>query len=267
LITFIRVYEYSEGTLQVYSLSELKSGSLGNYTMNEKNGKFHVKTLPQGIGGAALIASTVILSPLLRAWYTRWGAKDDEAVRSLPGDEFVPSPKSAITLAIDIQAPVEQVWPWFVQIGCQRAGWYSYDLLDNAGIPSASRLLPEHQALEIGDVIKAVPAGEFGFPVAAIQLRQWITLGGVLDTKTGESVADLNRLPEAYFAGDLTFYLEPLGEGATRALFRQRLDWNPSPLNTMAYRAFMEPVSFVMARKMLLGIRARAEKLATQERD
>jgi hypothetical protein len=226
----------------------------------QKN-SFHVKTIPEGIAGAILIAVTVLLSPLLRPWYTRWGASRAEASRPMPGDEIVPNPKSQMTLALTIQAPVERVWPWFVQIGCQRAGWYSYDLLDNAGIPSAGRILPEHQHLEVGEVVKAVPVGEFGFPVAGLQPPQWITLGGILDTKTGEPVDDPRRLPEAYFAGDLTFYLEPSGEVATRALFRQRLDWNPSPLNTLAFRVFMEPVSFLMARKMLLGIRARAEKM------
>jgi proline iminopeptidase len=235
--------------------------------MQAENNNFNWGTIPQGIAGAALIGMSVLLSPLLRPWYTRWGANREEASRPLPGDEYVPSPKSEMTLAVDVQAPPEQVWPWFVQIGCQRAGWYSYDLLDNAGIPSASRLLPEHQRLEIGDVIKAMPTGEFGFPVAAIQPKEWITLGGILDTRTGEAVKDPNQLPEAYFAGDLTFYLEPLGEKATRAIFRQRLDWNPSALNTMAYRVFMEPISFVMARKMLLGIRARVENWVRQARD
>jgi hypothetical protein len=235
--------------------------------MNTENRKFHVKTIPEGIAGALAIAVAVVLSPLLRPWYTRWGASQDEADRPLPGDEIVPTPKSEMTLAVDVRAPLERVWPWFVQIGCQRAGWYSYDLLDNGGVPSANRLLLEHQQLEIGDVIKAMPAGEFGFPVAAIQPGECITLGGVLNTRTGESVLDPNRLPESYFGGDLTFYLEPLGDSATRACFRQRLDWNPNLLNTMAYRVFMEPVSFVMARKMLLGIRARAERMAVQARE
>ena len=233
--------------------------------MNTKNGKFHIKTVPQGIAGAALIAATVVLSPLLRPWYTCWGASEAEASQPLPGDEIVPSPKSEMTLALTVQAPVERIWPWFVQLGCQRAGWYSYDLLDNGGVPSASRLLSEHQRLEVGDVVKAMPTGEFGFPVAAIQPRRWITLGGILDTKTGEPVKDENLLPEAYFSGDQTFYLEPLGEGATHALLRLRLDWNPNALNTLAYRVFMEPISFVMARKMLLGIRARAENMPSAD--
>jgi hypothetical protein len=227
--------------------------------------QFSWKTIPEGIAGAAGIGATILLSPALRGWYTRWGATPAESAATLPGDETVPNPKSAMTLAVTVQAPPEDVWPWFVQLGCQRAGWYSYDLLDNGGVPSAEQVLPEHQSLAIGDVVKAMPQGDFGFPVAAIEPEARLTLAGTLDTRSGEPADPGEPDLEAYFSGDQSFYLQNLGNGATRLIFRMRLDWNPSAANTIAYRVFLEPISFRMARKTMLNVKRRAERLAAQK--
>ena len=90
----------------------------------------------EGVGGAAAIAGTAVLSPFIRGWYSTWGASREEVIQAIPGDHFVPRPKSQLTMAISVNASAEKIWPWFVQLGCQRAGWYSYDLLDNGGIRS-----------------------------------------------------------------------------------------------------------------------------------
>ena len=221
------------------------------------------KIVLEGIAGAWFIGATVLLSPLLRPWYSRWGTTGDEAERAFPGDEFVPHPGSQITAAITVHAPVESVWPWFVQLGCQRAGWYSYDLLDNGGRPSADRIVPEYQHLAVGDVVKALPNGAFGFPVALVEPDRVLTLGGTTDTSTGKPVDPNDPDLKTYFSGDQTFYLVPLGERSTRLLFRMRIGWNPSRLNNLIYRGIVEPISFVMGRKMLLTIKQRAEFLAT----
>jgi proline iminopeptidase len=159
--------------------------------------------------------------------------------------------------AVTIGAPAARVWPWLVQIGCRRAGWYSYDLLDNGGQPSADRILPEHQHLAAGDEILLTPKGPLAMPVAALETEKALVLGGTINTATGEGVEPGDPLPEAYYTGINAFLLEPAGEGATRLLFRQRLDWNPRRLNTLIYRGFLEPISFVMARRMLKGIERR----------
>jgi hypothetical protein len=218
-----------------------------------------MQTLLDGIGGILTVAGTVVLSPLLAPWYRKWGATAEEAQRRFPGDELAPQPRSEITGAITVQAPAGRVWPWLVQIGCQRAGWYSYDLLDNGGQPSADRILPEYQHLAVGDEILLTPKGPLAMPVVALEPEKALVLGGTLNTGTGEGVAPGDPLPEAYYTGTNTFVLEQAGAGATRLIFRQRLDWNPALANTLMYRVFLEPISFVMGRKMLKGIKRRAE--------
>lgn len=93
-----------------------------------------LRIILEGIVGAIIVGVTVLLAPRLRRWYSRYGTENGEERQDIPGDALVPRPKSQITPAITIQAPPEQVWPWFVQLGCQRGGWYSYDLLDNSGV-------------------------------------------------------------------------------------------------------------------------------------
>lgn len=221
-----------------------------------------LKIAAEGIAGALVIAGTALLSPVLRRRYRRWGATDEEVRRRLPGDEFVPRPKSELTCAVTVEAPARSVWPWFVQLGCQRAGWYSYDLLDNGGVPSAERIVPELQHLAVGDVVKAVPNGSFGFPVAVIEPGHALSLAGTLNVKTGQPADPNDPTLEAYFGGDQTFVVEELGAGRSRLLFRMRTDWNPTVLNAIIYRGLVEPISFVMGRKMLLNVKRRAEALA-----
>src|ERR1700693_2913735 len=103
-----------------------------------------------GVGLAALGA--VVCGGYLRfirPWQLRWGATDEEVACAMPGDDVVQSPTFNATRAVTIQARPEEIWPWLVQIGCKRAGWYSYDWIDNLGIPSANRIVPELQHLEV----------------------------------------------------------------------------------------------------------------------
>jgi hypothetical protein len=90
---------------------------------------------------------------VLRPWELRWGATDDEVRRPMPGDEIVERPTFNATRAVTVKAPPSMIWPWIVQIGFGRAGWYTYDLLDNFGRPSARRIVPEFQQIRVGDVI------------------------------------------------------------------------------------------------------------------
>jgi hypothetical protein len=218
-----------------------------------------IRTILEGVGGVLAIGGNVVLSPLLALWYRKWGATEEEARSSLPGDELAPHPRSGITCAVTIQAPVEQVWPWLVQLGCQRAGWYSYDLLDNGGAPSTDRILADHQHLAVGDKVLLTPDGRLGLPVVTVEPEKTLVLGGTLDTRTGRGVSPGDPLPEAYYTGVNAFVLERAGDRATRLIFRQRLDWSSGWANTLMYRVFLEPISFVMGRKMLRGIKRRAE--------
>jgi proline iminopeptidase len=221
--------------------------------------KFNPLLILEGLAGAGLIALTILFSALLRKKYSRWGATPEEVRRRLPGDTFVPNPRSELTNAITIQAPPEKVWPWFVQLGCLRGGWYSYDLLDNGGIPSADRIVPKYQDLRVGDTVKATPDGSFGFPAAIVEPERVLSLAGTMNTATGQSAEAGDPSLEAYFSGDQTFYLEPVEEKATRLIFRMRTDWNPTFMNNLIYGSIVEPISFVMGRKMLRTLKRRNE--------
>ena len=225
------------------------------------------KIIVEGIAGAMVIAFTALFSPILRAFYHRWGATQAEYEGVLAGDEFVQHPKSRLTLAITIQAPPEYVWPWFAQLGCQRGGWYSYDLLDNGGVPSAERILPDYQQIAVGEIVKAVPNGSFGFPIAAIEPGKVLLLAGTLDTSTGQPADPNDPNLSTYYSGGQLFLIERLNDGGSRLIFRMRQDWNHSRMNTLIYRGVVEPISFVMGRKMLLNIKKRAETLAQQNKE
>jgi hypothetical protein len=152
------------------------------------------------------------------------------------------------------------VWQWLAQIGCQRAGWYSYDFIDNGGKPSADRIMPELQHLEVGDEIPMTPGGGMKLPVAGIEPGRSLTLGGTMNPRTRTS-ADINdpALRE-YFNWVMTYQLDEVDEHTTRFVARNRAAWNSSPLNNLAYGVFLEFGNFLMEQKMLRGIKERAER-------
>lgn len=209
------------------------------------------------VGAAGLGAYVVTIRP----WHLRWGATDDEVQRPMPGDELVPDPKIMATHAITIHAPAAVVWPWLVQWGYRRGGFYSYDWIDRAlgseGVASVDRILPEHQHLEVGDPVLVAP--DNGFTVAAIEPSRALVLLGKYDMATGKPLALEDSLPENYLNCAWTWLLEELDDATTRFVIRMRIDYNPGVANQIMYRAFIEPGSFIMERKMMLGVKKRAE--------
>ena len=115
-------------------------------------------------------------APLYRGWHRRWGATDPEVVGSMPGDDLVPRAQYQCTRAISIGATLEAVWPWLIQVGCLRAGFYADDLLDNLSHPSARTILSEFQTLEIGQWVPMSPnpTEVTAFKVAAFEPDQWL---------------------------------------------------------------------------------------------
>lgn len=202
--------------------------------------------------GVLEIAALMLSAPLARLWYNRWGITPQEAARPLPGDALAPHPRLAYTRAITLQAPAERIWPWLVQMGQGRGGLYSYDGLENligCEIHSADRLLPEHQELNPGDQVLFGPA-EKKFPgqvVVEIQPGKAIVMVG-LDPLTRQPV------PSATW----TFYLDEQADGSTRLLVRGRNAYQPNLSNHLIWH-MIEPIVFVMERRMLLGIKARVE--------
>jgi hypothetical protein len=194
-------------------------------------------------------APRFITAPFFRRRHLRWGATDDEVRAEMPGDDLVSDPSFVTTRAITIDAPPEDVWPWIVQIGFGRAGFYSYDLLDNAGRPSADRVLDEFQSPEAGDWIPmAAKVNETtAFKVRAFDTGSWM----------------LWEKPHSTWAWRLT----PLAGGRTRLVTRlkDRYDWTAPGLAILSVILF-EFGDYPMMRKLLLGICTRAEALARTER-
>ena len=224
--------------------------------------KFKFKDIVEGIAGAFLIAAA-LLTPFLRSWRTKWGATDAEVHRSLPGDDLVPHPKWGWTHAITICASAAEIWPWLVQMGQGRGGMYSYEWLENlvgSDIHNADRIIPEFQHLEVGDGIRLHP--KVSIPIAAIEPGRALVLHVRADTQTGRTFELTGTMPEKYLNISWVFFLDELDDGITRLIVRSRSDYNPSLGNALVNRVFMEPISLVMDRKMLLGIKRRAEAAA-----
>ena len=174
-----------------------------------------------------------------RRWQLTWGATTEEIERALPGDELVPRPTFNATRAISIGVPPERVFPWLVQVGTSRAGWYSYDLLDNLGRPSARRIVPELQHLAPGDIVPMNPDGSQGIGVDSIDAP-----GSMVWYAPGET--------------SWAWQLDEREGGTTRLVTRIRSRPRPTPMS-LAFAALVEVGDIWMIRKMLLNLRTRAE--------
>jgi hypothetical protein len=197
---------------------------------------------------AMLTAAAAAYVKIVRPWQLRWGATDEEVQRMMPGDEVVQQPLSASTRAVTIAARPDEIWPWLLQIGTGRAGWYSYDWIERLmglDVASARRVIPEYQELHVGDVIPLAP--ELGITVEALEPQKLLLLAGRGPTQQAT----------------LAFQLSPLDEAHTRLVVRVRYGWALTPQGAM-WAVVTDPGSYVMMRKMLLGIKERAEGLARQ---
>ena len=185
----------------------------------------------------------------LRQWFARWGTTADDITRVMPGDALIVNPDHRATHAVTINASPEDIWPWLVQMGYRRGGLYSYDWLDRLfgylDRPSANRVLPQFQELAAGDMI---PLGRGrGFPVAAIDPTRALVLS---DTNDG-------------FQWVWQFGLYPIDEHHTRLVSRGTQCF-ATAIGTWLFMRAMEPAAFIMTRRMLLGLKQRAEMLRAQ---
>lgn len=210
------------------------------------------------VGFAAALAGAAYFLKV-RPWLLTWGAEEDDLRGTLPGDELVQSPLYESTRAVTIQAPASRVWPWLVQMGQGRGGLYSYDWLENLlnlDIHSTDRILPEFQNLKVGDKVRLMPPDEefeLAFDVHSIEPERAL----VLVTQGSPEENFESGLPY----GSWTFVLEPVGPETTRLVVRLRSDYRPDFAGVMVNQVLLEPVHFIMERRMLLGIQERAEAL------
>jgi hypothetical protein len=201
----------------------------------------------RAVGDVLVAWPRFLTAPLCRHWHLRWGATDAEVAAAMPGDELIPTPSFSATRAITVAAPPEEEWPWIVQLGTGRAGWYSYDLFDNAGRPSADRVLPQFQAIRTGGWVpmSSTVNQTTAFRVKAFQPHRWL----------------LWAKPDSTWAWLLT----PVDGGHTRLVIRlkERYPWRTSPGLALITVVLFEFGDFPMMRKLLLGIRRRAEQRTT----
>ena len=196
---------------------------------------------------AFVLASILIVLVLFylasfRPWQLRWGATDNEIKRTMPGDDIVGKPSFNATRAVTINAPAENIYPWIVQMGVSRAGWYSYDLLDNLGRPSAESILTKHQTIQVGDVIPMSPDGKQGMRVKDFSKNKWMLWW---DNKGDSSWA---------------WEIQPEGEADSRLVTRVRVRYRLFSL-AIAFNLLVEFFDIVMMRKCMLGIKRRAEAM------
>jgi hypothetical protein len=208
------------------------------------------------------VAGSAVAAAAARFKLRNWGATWDERARQLPGDELVEDAASAYTRAITIHAPPDEVWRWLVQIGQDRGGWYSYESVENLfglDIHNTDEIRGEWQRLSVGDEVRAMPAGAFGmkegyaFRVAIVE--------------TGHALVLRQAPPEHPWDATWAFVLQPDGFGGTRLLVRGRSARRPGLAGAMLYYGgeLFDPVTFVMTRRMLQGIRSRAEAAHQRE--
>jgi hypothetical protein len=186
-----------------------------------------------------------LTAPLYRGWHLRWGATPTEVTERLPGDGLIQDAQFTATRAITIDAPPEAVWPWLVQVGCLRAGWYSNDLLDNLARPSARTILSDLQHLEVGQWVPMAPMPSEGtaFKVHSFEPNRWM----------------LWSKPDSTWA----WTLAPVDGTQTRLVTRicALRDWR-HPLAALVAVVLMEFGDFAMCRRMMRGIKSRAESRA-----
>ena len=217
------------------------------------------------VAGAGLVAGYALA---IRPRILTWGATKQEVERSLPGDDLVRDPQMVSTHAITIDRPPSQVWPWVVQIGHQRAGWYSYDwlhrLMGVAGSVedqrrSAEHVIPRLQDLQVGDVVEIGP--DMGYNVVELLPERAMVLHIALDMSAFRSLEPGEETTAETFASSGTWFLEERGGGTTRLIVRIQVGYSPSLSNVMMVHGVMEPGSFIMERKTLKGIKRRVEAM------
>jgi hypothetical protein len=206
-----------------------------------------------------LVVAGLVHLWFIRPWYLTWGATGDEISRTWPGDELSPRPVSLATRALTINAPVTDVWPWIVQIGQDRGGCYSYAWLENlffVDMHNADRIHPEWQTRQAGDTVWLARKDRYGgrgrVVVALLEPNRAMVL---------VSPSDAERISRGGHAqsGTWTFILEPINNHATRLILRSRGAQDESFGAMLFGRLVFDPVHFIMERKMMLGIKQRAE--------
>jgi hypothetical protein len=214
-------------------LHGLKNRAEGHHLGDDPRGLRRVRDTVAALGLMAV-------SPLIRPWHLQWGATAAEVRVRMPGDDILTAAQFRATRAVTIDAPPDAVWPWLLQVGFHRAGFYSYDLLDNLGRPSSDRILQQWQHLDLGDTVAPMadpPTAATAFTIAEMDPPHqvvWIK-------------------PDSTWSWKFT----RIDRNRTRLVTRLKVRYRPR-LDALLTVLLIEFGDFAMMRRMLLTLRRRA---------
>lgn len=186
-----------------------------------------------------------------------YGAAEHDERRPLPGDELLPDAQAQVTDEITIRAPADAVWPWLVQMGVGRAGFYSLDTLDNDGA-SARELHPEWSSVTVGQVLPAAPGSTEGFEVLRVEASRELILGGLYDVEAGRQCRFDAPRPARFWQVTWAFALESIDATTTRLRVRARAAFS-GEAGARLHVAWIRPVHHLMERVQLENLKLRAE--------
>jgi len=197
----------------------------------------------------------------VRPRLTNWGATEEEVGGTYPGADLVPEGQRSPTMAVTIDVRREQVWPWLVQMGGDRGGWYSWDRLDNGGRPSATAVHPEWQGLAVGDYIKywTRKGPVDAWQVAALEPNRFLGLRALRDLRGHILDPDQSR-PSSYVEGLWAFLLKEQPDGRTRLVISGYQAVRPRWLERLAFSLLYVPVVWPMQARMLAVLKRNIER-------
>lgn len=210
---------------------------------------------------ATLAGALGVYGLAVRPLLLTWGATDEEVRGPFPGDDLIPGAERGSSMATTIDAPPSQVWPWLVQMGLDRAGWYSWDWLDHLGVPSAERIHPEWQQISVGDRFTSTPSHSAWFEVAAVEPERFLALRASLDLR-GRSFDPAGPRPRSYSDSLWCFLLNEVNGGRTRLVVGTYTQARPRLPFKLANLLFWEPAHWVMQVRQFTNLKRRVSDLA-----
>jgi len=192
-----------------------------------------------------------------------WGATEEELKRPYPGADLIPGSTRGSTTATTIDAPPAAVWPWLVQMGTDRGGWYSWDRLDNYGRHSAERIHPEWQQIAVGDHFNATPTESMWWEVAACEPERFLALRMSLDL-LGRPFDPTGTPPRFYTDSTWCWLLEELPEGRTRVVESGYWRMRPRWLQPITGFLFIDAQHWVMQTRQFTNLKRRIAREAAR---
>ena len=225
-----------------------------------RKNKINLSSIFSALEGVLIMLAcylTIFLKPLR----DKWGMTKERLAEEFPGDDIIADPRSQFTHGIDIKAPAEFVWPWVAQMGKDRAGFYSYELLENIlglEIYNSDKILDEFQSPQKGDLIPFGP--DTAYPLVICDQGKAMVIENFDDLDTRKKYDPENGHPENYLHLSWLWFIESVDAENSRFVSRNRLTYKDSYKNKLIIGLLSEPIVFAMDRKMCLGIKKLAER-------